>query len=178
MSPALLLTGAPGSGKTTALCQALANLPLPAGGFYTQEVRVAGVRQGFELVTLDGKRGRLAQMHLPSPYRIGSYGVDLTALEEIAIPAILQARAAGQMVVVDEIGPMETFSARFCQVVEDTLRGPTKVLGTIVKRCTPFTDQMKAIRGVRLLEVTLRNRGRMPEQILNWAEAGSIPSNG
>jgi nucleoside-triphosphatase len=180
MSPALLLTGAPGCGKTTALRQALvdyqqhpgesgSSAPV-CGGFYTREFRRNGSRDGFEIVTLDGQHGWLAHVDIPGPLMVEHYGVDLTTLEQVAIPAIRAARAAGGLVIIDEIGPMETFSALFCQVVEDLLRGPGWVLGTIVQRSTPFTDKLKALPGVTLLEVHLANRETIAARILEWLE--------
>ena len=175
MSPALLLTGAPGCGKTTALRHALEGYLLhsspdaPAcGGFYTREVRRHGSRDGFEIVTLDGQHGLLAHVDIPGPLRVEHYGVDLTTLEQVAIPALRQAHAAGGMVIIDEIGPMETFSSLFCQVVEEILSAPGCVVGTIVQRSTPFTDKLKRLPGVTLLEVNLSNRESMAERILEW----------
>ncbi|HLE80863.1 MAG TPA: nucleoside-triphosphatase, partial [Dehalococcoidia bacterium] len=42
LKTALLLTGRPGTGKTTIIRKVLARLPRQAGGFYTEEVREAG----------------------------------------------------------------------------------------------------------------------------------------
>lgn len=45
----LLLTGSPGCGKTTLTRQIVAEFCLPAGGFYTQELRaIKGERLGIE----------------------------------------------------------------------------------------------------------------------------------
>ena len=52
-----------------------------AGGFYTQEIRAQGRRVGFEVVTLEGRRGRLAHVEARGPYRVGKYGVDLESFE-------------------------------------------------------------------------------------------------
>lgn len=52
----ILLTGDPGCGMTTLIQRVLADLSLPVGGFYTQEVREGRTRKGFEIITLDGRR--------------------------------------------------------------------------------------------------------------------------
>ena len=156
--PAILLTGAPGCGKTTLIRRALAQLKRPAGGFFTQELRQSGVRQGFEIDTLDGQRGRLAQVGLPSRYKVGKYGVDLAFLDGVAVPQIYAAAQAGQLIVVDEIGPMELFSSRFRQMVLDLLAGRAGLLGTIVKRSHPFADQIKQHPEVEIIEVHANNR--------------------
>ena len=167
MKTAILLTGAPRCGKTTLLQKVLALYARPTGGFYTREVLKDGQRTAFEMVTLDGKTGTLAGIHLPGPPKVGKYGVDLNALERVAIPAIEKAREDGALVVIDEIGPMEIFSDAFCQTVLDTLDAGCPFFGTIVQRSTPFGDRIKACPEVEVIEVTQANRETLVEIILN-----------
>ncbi len=166
MGHAFLLTGHPGCGKTTLIRNVIERLPFPAGGFYTLEIRPSGVRQGFEIVTLDGRRGTLAHTSTQSPVKVGKYGVDLSALEGLAIAAIHQAIHAGALVVIDEIGPMEIASPRFCQAVLAALESPPPVLGTIVQRSLPFSDKIKRRPGVSLVDVTPANRDHLPDRLL------------
>ena len=59
----ILVTGAPGIGKTT-VCNSIAHqLGSDVVGFYTEEVRFGGKRIGFDIVTLgsESKRGVLAR---------------------------------------------------------------------------------------------------------------------
>lgn len=147
MGKAILLTGNPGCGKTTLIERVISQLSTPVGGFYTQEIRERGVRKGFEIVTLDGQRGILAHINIQSPKKVGKYGVNISALDTIAVASIQAAVAEQKIVVIDEIGPMEMLSERFCQAVMRTLESDTTVLGTIVTRRTPFTDQIKALLG-------------------------------
>ena len=59
-----------GVGKTTLIMRIyeslkLSNPNLKLQGFYSQEIRQGGERVGFEVVTLDGRRGRLACTIIP-----------------------------------------------------------------------------------------------------------------
>ena len=163
----ILLTGAPGVGKTTLLRGVLEKLARPWGGFFTREVRDEGGRRAaFELVTADGLSGLLAQIDLQSPWRVGRYGVTLEALETLAVPAILAAARAGQVVVIDEIGPMEFFSDRFCTAVQEALDNAPAVLGTIVERSTAVGDCIKARPDVQLIEVTRQSRNHLAKSVL------------
>ena len=56
----ILLSGAPGIGKTTLVKKTLDYIKIKAGGFYTQEIKKGGRRLGFEIVTLDGEKAVLA----------------------------------------------------------------------------------------------------------------------
>ena len=169
MNKAILLTGRPGSGKTTLIRRVVEQLDRPVSGFYTRELRVSGVRKGFEIVTLDGRRGILAHIELRGRQRIGRYGVDLGELDRLAVEAIRAAirDAVSQgVVVIDEIGPMEMLSRNFCNAVLDALDSPVDVLGTIVQRSTPFGDQIKRRTDVNLIEVRRDNRDELVDQIL------------
>ena len=125
---------------------------------------------GFDILTLDGERGILAHVNISSKHRISKYGVDLSALETLAIPAMLDAVEHNRLVVIDEIGPMEILSPEFRQVVLDILGKSASVLGSIVWRSTPFTDEIKSRPDITLLEVTPENREELVEVILELVE--------
>ena len=167
MKTAILLTGAPQCGKTTLLQKVLASYTGPMGGFYTREIREDGRRTAFEIVTLAGKTGILAGLHLAGPPKVSKYGVDLAALENVALPAIRAACQSGKLVVIDEIGPMETFSDAFCQIVLETLDAGCPLFGTIVQRSTPFSERIKNRPEVELVEVTPANRDALAGKLLD-----------
>ncbi len=170
MGQALLLTGCPGVGKTTVIRSVVARLGACAGGFYTEEVRERGRRTGFRLIALDGSTGVLASVDTRSPARVGKYRVCLEDLERVGVAALRRAveRADLSVVVVDEIGKMELFSAAFREAVLLALESPKPVLATVMARPQPWVDAVKARADVSVVEVTLDNRQAMPEQILDW----------
>ena len=91
LTPIHVLIGPNDTGKTSILKEVLAQVDKSAGGFYTEEIRASGTRQGFDIVTLDRQRATLAHIGIQSPYRVSKYGVDLAALEKVAVPAIKKA---------------------------------------------------------------------------------------
>ncbi len=176
MSQALLLTGPPGAGKTTVIRAILERWPGAAGGFFTQEVRGEGGRQGFRLVTLDGREAQLAGIDLPSRERVGRYRVDLRVLETLALEAIETATRAGHLVVIDELGPMELLARQFRMAVIAALDSPAPVLGTIMRGRQPFADTVKARPGVTLVDVRRENQDYVIEQALRWlGSVGPLP---
>jgi nucleoside-triphosphatase len=165
MGKAILLTGAPGSGKTTLVRGLLTDLAWSADGFFTQEIRERGIRKGFEIITLGGRRGVLAHVDIRSRYRVSKYGVDLTVLDTLGVGAVEQAVCSGCLVVIDEIGPMEILSDRFRHCVVQALESSAPVLGTIVQRSTPFTDGVKARPEVTVVQVSRDNRDALVQDL-------------
>lgn len=127
----IFITGQPGTGKTTLIKQIIGELNLDAGGFFTQEVRKAGERIGFNIYALDGRRGILARKVMKSRFKVGEYSVSLKDLEEIAVDSIKEALQEHKIVIIDEIGKMELFSEKFKEEVLRALNSENKVLGTI-----------------------------------------------
>lgn len=166
MALKVLLTGSPGCGKTTLIKRTLAEFRGPAGGFYTREIRRVQERVGFEIVTLDGFSSILASVDKKSSIRVGKYGVNLGNLENTGVPAIQSAIDNNWLVVIDEIGPMEIKSPVFREMVLKAFDNDLKVLASIVKRSTPFTDAIKNKPGTMLFEVREDNREELLETVL------------
>ena len=102
----LLITGIPGIGKTTIVKRAITSLSdLNIGGFYTEEIRVNNVRQGFELVTLQGERFVMAHIDSDSTYRVSKYGVDVETIDA-AVETTLAEDRNPELFIIDEIGKM------------------------------------------------------------------------
>jgi nucleoside-triphosphatase len=170
MKSAYLLTGRPGSGKTSLVKQVIARMPGQAGGFYTEEIRRQGIREGFRLVTLDGETAILAHVRIRSPHRVGRYGVDIEAMDGVGVAALQQAAQHCDLVVVDEIGKMELFSPRFREVVSQIIAHGKKVLGTIMLNPHPFADAIKRQPNVNLITVTREHYETVLAELLRWVK--------
>lgn len=167
--PAIFLTGRPGVGKSTVIKAVVSRLGQHAGGFYTREVRVAGKRMGFEIVSLAGETDLLAtklpDITFATEAPFDKYRVNLAAVDLVAVPSLYQAVKQGQIVVIDEIGPMELLSEKFYQTVREVLDLPVLTVGSIVERTHPLADHLKTHPRIQLQQVTLANRDLLPHQI-------------
>jgi nucleoside-triphosphatase THEP1 len=144
----VLLTGPPGTGKSTllaALSERFADLQQT--GFVTHERRVEGRRDGFELALIGtGQRGLLASPAVASDVRFGGLrddgkrrlGVDLTFLEEVACPTVLRELGGAELVLLDEVGPMQAVSAMFRALVERLLYGQAVLVATVAQSKDPW----------------------------------------
>jgi nucleoside-triphosphatase len=171
--PRILVTGAPGSGKTTlvrAVVQLLAGLR--AAGFYTEELRGRSGRTGFRVVALDGLAGRLATVGGEGGPRVGRYVVHLAEFEAVALPQ-LEIRPGLELLVIDEIGKMECLSPAFVAAARRALAAPVALLATVALAGGGLIAQAKRAPGVQLVTVSLQNRDALPARLAARLRPGS-----
>ncbi|MFQ5758841.1 MAG: NTPase [Candidatus Bathyarchaeia archaeon] len=162
----IFLTGRPGVGKTSVLLRAVDILKAKGykiGGMISREVRERGVRVGFEIVDFrTGGKGWLAHVNHPTGPRVGKYRVNLSDLKTIGASSIHNAVKDADIIVVDEIGPMELFSSDFKEAVVRGIKSKKPMIGTIHYRARdPLINAIKAQEDTEILEVTRENRGRL-----------------
>jgi nucleoside-triphosphatase len=175
MKQVYLLTGRPGTGKTSLIKQVAAQVKGKAGGFFTEEIRSQGMREGFRLVTLDGEGTILAHVSIHSRYRVSKYGVDIDGLERVGVPALCKAARQCHLVVVDEIGKMELFSANFREAVSQMIDSGARILGTIMLNPNPWTDAIKRQPQENLITVTRDNHPQILAGLLRWLNVTESP---
>ncbi|PYK05326.1 MAG: hypothetical protein DME67_05435, partial [Verrucomicrobia bacterium] len=83
----------------------------------------------------------------------------------IAVAALRAAVPARQLVVIDEIGPMEIRSATFRDAVNEVLDSRAPVLATITARSFPLTDAIKKRPDVTMIEVRPNNRDQLVTEL-------------
>ncbi len=159
----ILFTGKPGCGKTTLIEKVIKRLKRPATGFFTREIRERGMRTGFSIETLDGKRGLLAHVDIKGQFRIGRYGVNIEDIDHIAVPS-MEYGNPGDIVVIDEIGKMECFSPLFRDALLNVLDSGRPLIGSIALKGNWFIESVKARKDVTLIIVTETNREELAEK--------------
>lgn len=144
----LLITAAPGAGKSTAIRRVAEAMPAETlAGFYPEEMR-----------------------SFPKTHRVGRYGVDVAAMDAAA-DAELAPREATALYLVDEIGKMECLAARFVAGMRRILAGSIPLVATIARRGGGFIAEVKGRRDCELRSLTRANRDAMPGEILAWLAA-------
>ncbi len=123
------------------------------------------------MVSLDGEQVTLAHVNIHSPYRVSKYGVDIDGLEQVGVPALHKAAEECDLVVVDEIGKMELFSAKFRETIPRVIGSGRRVLGTIMLNPNPWADAIKRQPQVNLITVTRANHQQVLEGLLHWLKA-------
>jgi len=165
------ITGRPGVGKTTVLLNAadgLRDIGHSVGGMLSREVREEGARVGFELVDFaTGQKGWLAHVNRPTGPQVGKYRVNLDDLDRIGVHAIRNALRDTEVVIVDEVGPMELLSAAFKQVIEDVVDSQKLVLGVIHHSARDsIVDSIKKRSDAEIVELTVGNRHELHNALI------------
>jgi len=163
MKRLLLVTGRPGIGKTAVLLNAAEGLKTRdycVGGMISKEVRREGKRVGFEVVDFrTGMRGWLAHVEQRVGPQVGKYKVNLGDLDSIGANAVLDASRNADVVIIDEIGPMELLSQAFRKAVNEALDSSKLVLAVIHQRAKdPIIESIKKRDDVFVATVDLANR--------------------
>lgn len=178
----LLLTGAPGVGKTTVLLRVVEALKangFSVGGMISREVRSCGARVGFEILDLSsGKHGWLAHVNQPTGPQVGKYRVNLTDLDSIGAEAILNAVENCDVTAIDEIGPMELFSEKFRIAVEKAAESQKLVVGVVHwKARHKLIDKVTKREDAEVIVLTCENRDKLDETIMEKALKFLKPKN-
>jgi nucleoside-triphosphatase len=163
----ILLTGAPGIGKTTVMRKVAKHLSgRSIRGFVTDEIRAGDRRVGFRLESFDGQSVVLAHVDLRSARRVGIYRVDVAALDR-AVSMGLLLGSDESIFLVDEIGKMECCSKLFVSAIEKLLDSGRLVLATVALAGNGFIERVKEFPDVELWPVTEKNRDGMVERVVN-----------
>lgn len=165
------ITGKPRVGKSTIINKVIQRLKangVAVGGMLTADIREGGQRVGFSIEDVStGKKGVLAHVQ---PYqrgpKVGKYTVHLTDLDAIGANSITTALTQAELIIIDEIGPMELKSTRFIDAVERALESDTPLIVSVHQRSRH--ELVQRIKNTfEILEVTEENRDELPVVILN-----------
>ena len=168
----ILLTGPPGIGKTSMLHRVVKELRergQSVGGMICYEVREGGLRVGFEILDISTEqRGWLAHMNQPTGPIVGKYRINLTDLNLIGASSIVEAIQHSDLIVVDEIGPMELLSATFKEAVRQAVESSKPLLGTIHYKLTDsLINFIKLRQDKEIIGITPKNRAMLYNAVVD-----------
>ncbi len=169
----ILLKGKPGIGKTTLIKKMIEKFKKrkeKVFGFYTEEIRVKGERVGFKVVGLTEGEEVMAHINFHTSYQVSKYKVDLTRFEKVALPELERGLREKGVIVIDEIGKMELFSARFQSLVSEIFKSERSIIATIPIVQIPFITDLIKIPNVKVIEITLANRERLEKEWENCCQ--------
>jgi nucleoside-triphosphatase len=159
----IAVTGSPGVGKSTLVQKAAAATGCRVGGVLARDKRFKDRRIGFELLDLaTGATGILADEAGSGP-QLGKYRVHPEELDRVGAQAVEDGLGC-DLIVVDEVGPMEISSRRFVAAVEKAISSDKPML--VVLHEWSQHRLAKKIRGTfKVITVTKENRDALVKEI-------------
>lgn len=162
----IAVTGKPGIGKTT-LCLTVFRALMKEkriSGFITREVRENNVRKGFKLINLNtGEEKWLAHVKIRSNVRVGKYGVDIPSIDKFSVNLDWE---TADLLIIDEIGPMELKSKEFINMVERILTSNKSCLFSIHLRSKhPLLERIR--KEFEVIVIDERNRNAAADRIVH-----------
>jgi nucleoside-triphosphatase len=178
MSRRIFLTGRPGIGKTSVLLRVIKALKgggLLVGGMISQEARRGATRVGFRVIDITNSHdGWLAHIHQESGPSVGKYRVNLHDLHNIGVVAIQSAIDTADVIVIDEVGPMELFSTAFKKAVTRAIHSSKILIGVLHYRARdPLISTIRTTPYTHIFEVTLTNRQHLHKTIIHMIQTQS-----
>lgn len=143
------------------------------GGLVCPELREDGDRVGFEIVDLaTGGRDVMAHVDIDGP-AVGAYGVDVAAVDRLSRSALSTAVDDCDLVVIDEIAPMQLESDRFVAAARRALDSRTPVLAAIAARDSdPDLETVRSREDVAIFAVAPETRDALPGALIEWVRSG------
>lgn len=180
--PKIGITGMPSVGKTQTLVKIIEFLEksgYTVEGMITEPIIEKKKRVGFFVVDWQTKEKEVfAHIDIDSKDKVGKYGVDINALENIGVPAIEKAIVDEgiNIIIIDEIGKMEMLSERFCEIVIEAMDSDKPIMVTLHKKSrSPLLQDVRRRDDIRILEVTPVNRNLLPYKIEKIMESKLPP---
>ncbi|OGS51190.1 MAG: hypothetical protein A3J79_12710, partial [Elusimicrobia bacterium RIFOXYB2_FULL_62_6] len=141
------------------------------GGFFTEELRAGGEREGFVLKTPRGGSELLASKTLVSKAVFNKYGVNLAALDGLGARSLAEARKDGRIVLLDELGPLILCSDKLSARALDALGSEgTPCLATFRKGAKIFEEAFLKMDNTLVLQLDEKTAAGVETALNGWLE--------
>lgn len=164
-----LIVGEPGVGKSTLIQRVKRSISLPVSGFETAKepslyIKNRGIpvyihKIGLPRVCSD--ENLLAYVGTGKP-EIFKCAFDLFS------PQVEACRESTGLIVMDELGFLESVSPRFCNAVLELLAGSTPILAAVKPKNTEFLRMVRSHPNCRVFYIDRENRETLWQDVLGF----------
>lgn len=161
----IFLTGEVGIGKSTVIQKVLSLLPYAdCGGFRTvsSSPLTKGALLDVFIEKACGETSHDSEHLVGSRLRDGHFSSYPLAFDEIGTLILTSCPINAKLIIMDELGLMESEAKKFQKAVIGTLDGSLPVLGVIKPKHSDFLDAIRSHEKSLVYEVTKDNREELP----------------
>jgi nucleoside-triphosphatase len=164
-----LVTGPPGVGKSTVVSKVVLRMKsagVIVGGCSTSEKRTGGARVGFEVKDLTtGRTGELASATSRFGPKVGRYRVNLTDLARVGAAGLHEAADRSELIVIDEVGPMELVSPEFRRAVRECIDSGKPILAVVHERLEDDLLNELRQKATSFVALTVETRNGLADEL-------------
>jgi nucleoside-triphosphatase THEP1 len=165
----ILLTAQKGVGKSTVVQKFIDLYKGNKTGFVISRMKDREFEnQGYFAKTFDGRMEILSHKKLiKSDLIVGdNNNIDIDVVDNFLVPEIKKGLRNNDLIIIDEIGRMQSFSSDFLATVREAINSSNNILATIVFDNEPWSMEFKKHPDVLIIEVTLENRNDLPSKLM------------
>ena len=138
-------------------------------GFYTQSIYENDLRVGFSVHGYEGSSVPVANTSSDSAVRVGKFGVDLPALDDI-MTRLLVPCAERPIYFMDELGKLECKSRVFCESMERLLSEPVTAVISAPLKGPAMLEKVLSHSAVMRIRVSEQNAQALFAQLVPWLD--------
>lgn len=166
-----LIVGERGVGKSTLIRRVLAEVDRPLFGFETKkETALATEEKGSPVYIYDaGKEHTHAEENLLGWCKNKRFGTLTESFDRYA-PKLREPVPAGSIILLDELGFMESSSEAFCSAVLALLDGDVPVIAAVKCKDTPFLQAVRSHPNAKCFWIDEQNRDALFDEVLPFVK--------
>lgn len=172
MKAKVLISGPPRCGKSTLISNLINYYNLKGykvHGFITPEVRVKNQRIGFDCTEISSgvnfKLARSGNYH--TTHRLGKYHIFLDDFERLIEHFARLSLENVDIIIIDEIGKMELFSAKFHKFIYKVFQSDVNIIATIGQKIQdPIKNHLLNLPYVKLFYLKSGNKEILFDQLI------------
>ena len=174
-----LIVGERGVDKSTLIGRVLNALDRPVYGFETKkEDSLADELRGSPVYIYDAWQERVRTTgNLVGYCKNHRFDAAAEVFDRFA-PKLRKPVPAGGIVLLDELGFMESQAEEFCSAVLDLLEGDIPIIAAVKNKHTPFLEAVQSHPKAKCFYITEENRDELFPQVLDFVRIQLDPAEG